>query len=167
MTWANLKILLLLVNIIALWQVCISTWPSKNTSKHNVMKLINMMNTQKMYSGYKVPHFKDNKTVIWITLTLNTRSEKQCKNLWEGNGNPLQRSCLENPRDGGAWWAAVYGVAQRWTRLKQLSSSSSMVILDPGPFGGREGKVLHGGAAMEISLYRHRASDGFGQFWKN
>ena len=42
-----------------------------------------------------------------------------------GNGNPLQCSCLENPRDGGAWWAAVYGVAQSWTRLKRLSSSSS------------------------------------------
>ena len=42
----------------------------------------------------------------------------------EGNGNPLQCSCLENPRDGGAWWAAVYGVAQSRTRLKQLSSSS-------------------------------------------
>ena len=36
----------------------------------------------------------------------------------EGNGNPLQCSCLENPRDGGAWWAAVSGVAQSWTRLK-------------------------------------------------
>ena len=36
----------------------------------------------------------------------------------EGNGNPLQYSCLENPRDGGAWWAAVYGVAQSQTRLK-------------------------------------------------
>ena len=43
----------------------------------------------------------------------------------EGNGNPLQCSCLENPRDGGAWSAAVYGVAQSQTRLKQLSSSSS------------------------------------------
>ena len=43
----------------------------------------------------------------------------------EGNGNPLQRSCLENPRDGGAWWAALYGVAQSRTRLKRLSSSSS------------------------------------------
>ena len=43
-----------------------------------------------------------------------------------GNGNPLQCSCLENPRDGGAWWAAVYGVAQSRTRLKRLSSSSSM-----------------------------------------
>ena len=43
----------------------------------------------------------------------------------EGNGNPLQCSCLENPRDGGAWWAAVYGVAQSRTQLKRLSSSSS------------------------------------------
>ena len=43
----------------------------------------------------------------------------------EGNGNPLRCSCLENPRDGGAWWAAVYGVAQSWTRLKRFSSSSS------------------------------------------
>ena len=43
----------------------------------------------------------------------------------EGNGNPLQCSCLENPRDGGAWWPAVYGAAQSWTRLKRLSSSSS------------------------------------------
>ena len=42
-----------------------------------------------------------------------------------GNGNLLQCSCLENPRDGGAWWAAVYGVAQSGTRLKRLSSSSS------------------------------------------
>ena len=45
--------------------------------------------------------------------------------IGEGNGNPLQCSCLENPRDGGAWWAAVYGVAQSQTRLKWLSSSSS------------------------------------------
>ena len=43
--------------------------------------------------------------------------------IGEGNGNPLQCSCLENPRDGGAWWAAVYGVAQSRTRLKRLSSN--------------------------------------------
>ena len=43
----------------------------------------------------------------------------------EGNGNPLQCSCLENPRDREAWWAAVYGVAQSRTRLKRLSSSSN------------------------------------------
>ena len=48
--------------------------------------------------------------------------------IGEGNGTPLQHSCLENPRDGGAWWAAVYGVAQSWTRLKRLSSSSCVEI---------------------------------------
>ena len=47
--------------------------------------------------------------------------------IGEGNGNPLQCSCLENPGDRGAWWAAISGVAQSWTWLKRLSSSSSMV----------------------------------------
>ena len=60
----------------------------------------------------------------------------------EGNGNPLQCSCLENPRDRGAWWAAVYGVTQSRTRLKQISSSSnnneSMILLLEWPlFLGR------------------------------
>ena len=45
----------------------------------------------------------------------------------EGNGNPLQYSCLENPRDRGAWLVPVYGAAQSWTRLKRLSSSSSRI----------------------------------------
>ena len=49
--------------------------------------------------------------------------------IGEGNGNPLQYSCLENPRDKGTWWAAVYGVAKSQTRLKRLSSSS---IIDSG-----------------------------------
>ena len=49
--------------------------------------------------------------------------------IGEGNGNPLQCSCLEKPRDGGAWWAAVYGVAQSRTRLKWLSSSSIRVSM--------------------------------------
>ena len=49
--------------------------------------------------------------------------------IGEGNGDPLQCSCLENPRDRGAWWAAVYGVAQSQTQLKRLSSSSSYIIL--------------------------------------
>ena len=49
-------------------------------------------------------------------------------NIGEGNGIPLQYSCLENPMDGGAWWAAVYGVTQSWTRLKRLSSSSSSSV---------------------------------------
>ena len=45
--------------------------------------------------------------------------------IGEGNGNPLQCSCLEHPRDGGAWWAAVLGVAQSQTRLKRLGGGSS------------------------------------------
>ena len=49
---------------------------------------------------------------------------KVCKYL----GNPLQYSCLENPRDGGAWWPAVYGIVQSRTRLKWLSSSSSSIV---------------------------------------
>ena len=52
--------------------------------------------------------------------------------IGEGNGNPLQRSCLENPRDGGAWRASVYGVTQRRTRLNRLSSSSSNWSPKPG-----------------------------------
>ena len=63
-----------------------------------------------------------------------TQSTTQLKHLsmhaciGEGNGNPLQYSCLENPRDRGAWWAAVYGVAQSRTQLKRLRSSSSSIL---------------------------------------
>ena len=53
--------------------------------------------------------------------------------LGEGSDNPLQCSCLENPRDRGTWWAAVYGVAQSRTRLKRLSSSSSSRISSVAP----------------------------------
>ena len=49
--------------------------------------------------------------------------------IGEGNGNPLQCSCLENSRDRGAGWAGVYGVTQSRTRLKQLSSSSSSILI--------------------------------------
>ena len=55
----------------------------------------------------------------------------------EGNGNPLQCSCLENPRDGGAWWAAISGVAQSRTRLKRLSSSSKN-----SQFGDGDGHII-------------------------
>ena len=48
--------------------------------------------------------------------------------IGEGNGNPLQCSCLENPRDRGAWWAAISGVAQSQTQLKRLSSSSRTLM---------------------------------------
>ena len=65
--------------------------------------------------------------------------------IGEGNGSPLQCSCLENPRDGEAWWAAVYGAAQSQTRVMQLSSSSSSSHdgkrecgLNLEDFGGRD-----------------------------
>ena len=60
-----------------------------------------------------------------MTERLHFHSSLSC--IGEGNGNPLQCSCLESPRDGRAWWAAVYGVAQSRTRLKPLSSSSSVI----------------------------------------
>jgi len=56
-----------------------------------------------------------------ITEWLHFHFSLSC--IGEGNGNPLQCSCLENPRDGGDWWAAVYGVTQSRTRLKWLSNS--------------------------------------------
>ena len=63
----------------------------------------------------------------------------------EGNGNPLQCSCLENPRDGRAWWAAVYGVAQSRTQLKRLSSSSrdlfKKIIHSKGTFHAKTGTI--------------------------
>ena len=69
--------------------------------------------------------------------------------IGEGNGNPLPCSCLENPRDGGAWWAAVFGVAQSWTRLKWLSSSSSSrVSFLLGKLIGVEG--LYGGCMFSF-----------------
>ena len=61
-----------------------------------------------------------------ITERLHFHFSLSC--IGEGSGNPLQRSYLENPRDEGAWWAAVYGVAQSSTQLKQLSSSSSSIL---------------------------------------
>ena len=61
--------------------------------------------------------------------------------LWRRSGNPLQYSCLENPRDRGAWWAAIYGVAQSQTRLKRLSGSSSDYVFLPYCETG-EGKLL-------------------------
>ena len=64
--------------------------------------------------------------------------------IGEGNGNPLQCSCLENPRDGGAWWAAIYGIAQSRTRLKWLSSSSS----------SREGEERKASISERPSLYQ-------------
>ena len=68
---------------------------------------------------------------VWYPLTLLRCCP--CK-IGEGNGTPLQYSYLENPRDGGAWWAAVYGVAQSRTRLMWLSSSNNMYDYIPNSY---------------------------------
>ena len=71
-----------------------------------------------------LPGWLSGKESAWDTTEqLHFHFSLSC--IGEGNGNLLQCSCLENPRDGGVWWAAVYGVAQGRTRLKRLSSSSS------------------------------------------
>ena len=90
------------------------------------------------------------------------RYKARCSNnlVWlEGNGTPLQYSCLENPRDGGAWWAAVSGVAQSRTRLKRLSNSSSRTK-------GKKIRKYFGGIAIKLGrawnanlkdvCYKHR-----------
>ena len=61
----------------------------------------------------------------WSECCLVVSNSLRPHGLYSQSHNPLQCSCLENPRDGSAWWAAVYGIAQSWTRLKLLSSSSS------------------------------------------
>ena len=77
--------------------------------------------------------------------------------IGEGNGNPLQCSCLENPRERGAWLAAIHGVAQSWTRLKWLSSSSSMIeCLEMNHF--RESK-------KEKKRKKKKESAGISGFW--
>ena len=80
--------------------------------------------------------------------------------IGEGNGNPLQCSCLENPRDGGAWWAAVYGVAQSWTQLKQLSSSSSNDIAKRGDRKMQKGEDCCGHAPKWERNRRFRVQMG-------
>ena len=76
--------------------------------------------------------------------------------IGEGNGNPVQYYCLENSRDRGAWWAAIYGVAQSPMRLKRISSSSSNG-LDGGFPGGASGKE-------PTCQYRRHRRQGF-NFW--
>ena len=67
----------------------------------------------------KQRHYFANKVMVFPTV---------CVNVGEGNGNPIQYSCLENSVNRGAWWAAVHGVAQSQTWLKRLSSSSSSYV---------------------------------------
>ena len=71
--------------------------------------------------------------------------------IGEGNGNPLQCSCLENRRDGGAWWAAIYGVTQSWTWLKRLSSNRAYIANNKYWSLGAE--LVAGKGIVEMTLF--------------
>ena len=106
---------------------------------HNIsikkIKLIDAMLEQEMATHSSILAWR----IPWMEepgglLSVGSHSQIRLKQLSmhacieEGNGNPCQCSCLENPRDSGVWWVAVYGVAQSQTQLKRLSSSSSSNI---------------------------------------
>ena len=77
--------------------------------------------------AWKIPWMEERgrmQSMGWLGVRHDWVTSLSLSCTGEGNGNPLQCSCLENPRDGRAWWAAIYGVAQSQTRLKWLSSSS-------------------------------------------
>ena len=83
--------------------------------------------------------------IPWGREESDTTERTSLSCIEEGNGNPLQCSCLENPRDAGAWWAAVYGVTKSRTRLKRLSSSSSKRSLKEHRFQSQENWVIMSG----------------------
>ena len=95
-------------------------------NKDCLPQLEKAMATHASTLAWKIPWMEEpGKSGTWLSdFTFNFHFPLSCTG--EGNGKPLQCSCLENPRDGRAWWAAVYGVAQSRTRLKRLSSSSSI-----------------------------------------
>jgi len=87
------------------------------------MKMEKAMATHSSTLAWKIPWMEEpGRLQLWgrgesdTTERLHFYFSLSC--IGEGNGNPLQCCCLENPRDSRAWWAAVYGVAQSWTRLK-------------------------------------------------
>ena len=92
------------------------------------------MATHSSTHAWKIPWTEEPgrlQSMGWLRVSMTERPhfDFSLSCIGEGNGNPLQCSCLESPRDGGAWWAAVYGVPQSLTRLKRLNSSSSLLLL--------------------------------------
>ena len=75
--------------------------------------------------AWKIPWMEEHGGLQSMDTTEGLHFHFSLSCIGEGNGNPLQCSCLESPRGGGAWWAAVYGAAQSQTQLKRLGSSSS------------------------------------------
>ena len=109
-------------------------WLSTGTELHDLHKLSYLKKEKAMAPhsstlAWKIPWMEEPSRLQSMgSLRVGHDWTTSLSCIGEGNGNPLQCSCLENPRDGGAWWAAVYGVAQSRTRLKWLSSSSSSYL---------------------------------------
>ena len=91
-------------------QVVVKMWNDKPSLKYTAGSMI-------FFNCYKKYFFQ-----------VNLRMHALLSCIGKGNGTPLQCSCLENPRDRGAWWAAVYGVAQSWTRLSDLAAAAAAVL---------------------------------------
>ena len=92
--------------------------------------------TPLQYFGWKIPWTEEPGRLQSMGLLESDMTERlpfhfSLSCIGEGNDNPLQYSCLENPRDGGPWWAAIYGVTQSRSQLKRLSSSSSSFRICP------------------------------------
>ena len=118
--------------------------------------------------AWKIPWMEEPgrlQSMGWLRVDTTERLHFDCSLscTGEGNGNPFQCSCLENPRDGEAWWAAIYGVAQSRTRLERLSSSSSSRHLYPRALGClwlmRTPPVRPLGAFLKLESYFNGASE--------
>ena len=127
----------------SLWSIW---WNKRSTYSYRLTCFANSIHNKAYFGGINIHNGEGNGTPLQYSCLENPWrslvgcSPRGCKEsdtterldfhfslscIGEGNGNPLQCSCLKNPRDRGAWWAAVYGVAQSRTQLKRLSSSNT------------------------------------------
>ena len=123
---------LLLLASLGLWAQLLR--PSSWNGRHCLCILEKAMAPHSSTPAWKIPRTEEPGGLQFMGLLESDTTERlhchfSLACIGERNGNPLQCSCLENPRDGGAWWAAIYGVAQSQTRLKRLSSSSLCIPL--------------------------------------
>ena len=102
------------------WETCVYLWWIHVAIWQNQCNILKLKNNRKKIKINKLGN--TSKVRVWQDWATSL------SRIGEGNGNPLQCSCLENPRDWGAWWAAIYGVSQSQTRLKRLSSSSKVKV---------------------------------------
>ena len=113
------------------------------------------MATHSSTLAWKIPWMEESDT----TERLHFHFHFSLSCIGEGHGNPLQCSCLKSPRDRGAWWVAVYGVAQSWTRLKWLSSSSRVLTKSLNLLGLElQSYLLWGGLLLKSLLSSFRLS---------